>query len=82
MRAATLLGKAEQAAARGEQGLALSLAIQSYHAQPSNNALVFAGKQACKVGDPDKVRWARLHLPPGEHGPVEAACKAAGLALE
>lgn len=82
LRAATLLTRAEQAAARGEQGLALSLAIQSYHAQPSNNALLFAGKQACKLGDTDKVRWTRQHLPPGELGPVDAACKAAGLALE
>lgn len=82
MRAATLLAKAEQAAARGEQALALSLAIQSYHAQPSNNALSFAGKQACKLGDGEKARWARMHLMPGERGPVDTACKAAGLALE
>lgn len=82
MRAASLLTRAEQAAARGEQGLALSLAIQSYHAGPSTNALHLAGKLACKLGDADKARWARTHLAPADRGPVEVTCKAAGVALE
>ena len=30
----------------------------------------------------EKARWARMHLMPGERGPVDTACKAAGLALE
>ncbi|MBK7823928.1 serine/threonine protein kinase [Nannocystis sp.] len=82
MRAASLLTRAEQAAARGEQGLALSLAIQSYHAGPSTSALHLAGKLACKLGDADKARWARTHLAAADRGPVQLACEAAGVALE
>jgi len=82
MRAASLLTRAEQTAARGEQGLALSLAIQSYHAAPSTNALHLAGTLACKLGDAGKARWALTHLPPADRSPVEATCQTAGVALE
>lgn len=82
LHAAELLERAEQAAGRGEQALALSLATQSYHAQPNANALRLAGEQACKLGDAGKARWARQHLAPGERGPVDAACQAAGVELD
>ena len=82
LHAAALLERAQQASARGDRTAALRLAIESYHAQPNNNALVVVGEQACKLHDPGKAAWAYRHLPAVERRPMAEACKAAGVAYE
>ncbi len=82
LHAADLLRSAEQSAARGEHGQALGLATRSFHTAPSTRALQVAGESACRLGNVGKARWARQHLSAADRQPVEAACKAAGVALD